>query len=81
MLVISLMALLAAGTLRNPFLQIVAVNCFIPGAVLFILSDAALAMNKFLLRQPRIDILVMLTYGAAQYCLVSGFIKLRSAEV
>jgi uncharacterized membrane protein YhhN len=73
MCIISCMAVLATGTLDISSVKKTAANCFVPGAFLFVLSDALLAMNKFLWHQSFADVFVMLTYGAAQYCLVKGF--------
>ena len=75
MVIISCMAILAANTESAPSLKKIALQCFIPGAALFVLSDAILAMNKFLFHQPMLDIAVMLSYGGAQYFLVSGFVQ------
>jgi uncharacterized membrane protein YhhN len=74
MSIISCMAVLATGTFDKPSIKKIAANWFIPGAFLFVLSDALLAMNKFLWHQTVADVFVMLTYGAAQYCLVKGFV-------
>ncbi len=73
MTIISIMAILAANTAANTGLREVALRFFIPGAALFVASDAILAMNKFLVHQPLLDIVVMATYGGAQYFLVKGF--------
>jgi uncharacterized membrane protein YhhN len=78
MCIISCMAVLATGTMDTDSLKKTAAVCFIPGAFLFVVSDALLAMNKFLWHQSFADILVMLTYGAAQYCLVQGFVKTQT---
>ncbi|MDB5209829.1 MAG: lysoplasmalogenase [Sediminibacterium sp.] len=76
MFIISLMAVLATRSANNISIRDIAMRCFIPGAALFVLSDTTLAMNKFLLHEPLVDMAVMLTYGAAQYCLVRGFAKI-----
>ncbi len=76
MCIISTMAVLAAGTARNALLQKTAWQCLIPGAVLFVVSDALLALNKFAWHLPLVDIPVMLTYGLAQYFLVRGFVRI-----
>tara|TARA_R110002050_G_scaffold193214_1_gene328108 strand:+ start:8790 stop:9461 length:672 start_codon:yes stop_codon:yes gene_type:complete len=44
------------------------------GAVLFILSDSILAINKFLITVPGSHILVMGTYATAQYLIVRGLL-------
>lgn len=50
---------------------------FILGASLFVLSDSLLAINKFYQPLAFAATLVMLTYCAAQYFIVLGFIKRR----
>ncbi len=75
MIIISSMAILATNTVNASLLKKIALQCFIPGAALFVFSDGILAMNKFLYHQPMLDIAVMLTYGAAQYFLISGFTR------
>jgi uncharacterized membrane protein YhhN len=48
---------------------------FITGAILFVLSDSLLAINKFYQPVPLAGIWIMLTYCAAQYFILRGFIK------
>lgn len=51
------------------------------GAVLFIISDSLLAINKFYQSFEMAGILIMLTYGLAQFFIVSGAIRYtRSAN-
>jgi uncharacterized membrane protein YhhN len=45
------------------------------GALLFMVSDSLLAVNKFLSTFPFSGIAVMITYCAAQYLIVEGLIK------
>lgn len=52
-----------------------ALDGFIPGAILFVLSDFILAANMFYFKEPFIGIAVMATYCGAQYYLARGFIK------
>jgi uncharacterized membrane protein YhhN len=47
------------------------------GAILFMLSDSLLAMNKFYSPIPYGGFLVMLTYSAAQFLIVKGIIRHR----
>ncbi|MEO6550346.1 MAG: lysoplasmalogenase [Ferruginibacter sp.] len=50
-------------------------NCYyVAGALLFVLSDSLLAINKFFEPIPLAGIWVMLSYCAAQFLIVSGFI-------
>jgi uncharacterized membrane protein YhhN len=48
---------------------------YVSGAALFILSDSLLAVNKFYQAFYLAPVLIMLTYCAAQYFIVTGFIK------
>ena len=73
MVIICCMAVFAANTFNHPVLKHLATRYFIPGAGLFVLSDALLALNKFYYHQPTLDLAVMLTYGLAQWLLVIGF--------
>jgi len=51
------------------------------GALLFVISDSLLAINKFYSSFPAADILVMLTYGLAQLSIISGAISyIKAAE-
>jgi len=45
------------------------------GALLFVLSDSVLAMNKFYKPFKEADIIIMITYGIAQLSIVQGAIK------
>jgi uncharacterized membrane protein YhhN len=48
---------------------------FVTGALLFVVSDSLLAVNKFLNPFPLAGIFIMLTYCAAQFFIVMGFIS------
>jgi uncharacterized membrane protein YhhN len=69
------MAILASNLADSIKYSYAAIHYFIPGAVLFVLSDGLLAINKFNLQDPSMDIFVMLTYGLAQLYLVMGYYK------
>jgi uncharacterized membrane protein YhhN len=45
------------------------------GAMLFVISDGLIAINKFAFEIPAERILVMSTYIAAQYLIVQGLLK------
>jgi uncharacterized membrane protein YhhN len=45
------------------------------GALLFVLSDSALAVNKFYEPVAGAGVMVMLTYGVAQWCITEGSIR------
>lgn len=69
--VISLMLIAALN--RKGIAQNDSVNWVIYGAILFVLSDSILAINKFHTSFELANTLVMATYGAAQYLLMLGF--------
>lgn len=67
MLLCSLHIYLKANKPANTF--------FVLGALLFVLSDSLLAINKFYQPFAFAGVCIMLTYCAAQYFIVTGFIK------
>ncbi|MEN9299888.1 MAG: hypothetical protein RLZZ429_2201 [Bacteroidota bacterium] len=75
MLFISLMAALAIHTRTNVKIQTLSLYTFIPGALLFVVSDSLLAVNMFKTQHIVVEVLVMLTYGLAQFFITRGFQK------
>lgn len=75
MVVIAIMAATAANLLGNKLLKVLASTFFVPGAALFVLSDAVLAANHFLYKEPFLGVVVMMSYGYAQCLLVQGFTR------
>ncbi|WP_411894409.1 lysoplasmalogenase [Winogradskyella sp. A2] len=61
---------------KNMVPQISYVLVFV-GAILFLVSDSALAINKFYAELPLSNIIVMLTYALAQYFIVLGILKIN----
>lgn len=53
---------------------------YVSGAALFVLSDSLLALNKFYQPFAFAGVFIMLTYCAAQYCIVTAFIKQLSYD-
>ncbi len=80
MLFISMMASLAVHTTTNIQYKKFALQTFVPGALLFVTSDALLAANKFYAHLPVLDLAVMLTYAGAQYFLTKGFISIKKVS-
>lgn len=69
MLYISVIAAMGiAASFHAPFNILLVI-----GAIIFMLSDATIAINKFLQPVPQRDFVVMTTYYAAQLLLVLGF--------
>jgi uncharacterized membrane protein YhhN len=75
MAVLSLMLVAACNILDSKKSKSLAFQYFIPGAVLFIVSDSLLGLNKFIWAEQIVGIPVILTYGYAQQLIVHGFIK------
>ena len=48
---------------------------YVLGALAFVLSDSLLAINKFYQPFALAEVLIMLTYCTAQYCIVRGFME------
>lgn len=53
---------------------------FVAGALLFVLSDSLLATNKFYEPLPFAGTWIMLTYCAAQYFIVRGFMGMKNMD-
>ena len=70
-------ALMAIHIANYKPIKIIANNFWIPGMLFFITSDAVLAFNKFdwSINDPieNIGLVIMITYGLAQFLLVKGF--------
>lgn len=54
---------------------------FLSGAILFVLSDSLLAINKFYHPFSYAGILIMLTYCTAQWLIVKAFLQLEEFDV
>ena len=50
------------------------------GAILFVISDGVIAVNKFAFEVPGERILVMSTYIAAQYLIIRGLLEHERAQ-
>ena len=70
-------ALMAIHIANYKPIKIIANNFWIPGMLFFITSDAILAFNKFDWSInspiPHVGLIIMVTYGLAQFLLVKGF--------
>jgi len=73
---IGIMSILAANLYSDRVRKKLALTYFIPGALLFIVSDATLATHQFkYVDEQFLDVIVMLTYGYAQCFMAQGFTK------
>jgi uncharacterized membrane protein YhhN len=50
------------------------------GAILFVLSDAMIAINKFVIELPLARILIMATYLVGQGAIITGIIKKQKSS-
>jgi uncharacterized membrane protein YhhN len=77
MITISLMSVMAANMLGTVSRKYNAINFFLPGAVLFIISDGTLSVQKFVFPdEPFLSVIVMISYGYAQSLIADGFSKI-----
>ncbi|MFL9482745.1 lysoplasmalogenase [Chitinophagaceae bacterium LWZ2-11] len=76
MVFIGIMAVLAANTLSSSGRKSLALGHFLPGAILFVISDSVLAIDKFRFNEPFLSVVVMLSYGYAQCLLMEGYTKM-----
>jgi uncharacterized membrane protein YhhN len=73
--ILSFMCITAINVVHFRVAKTLALDAFIPGAVLFFLSDFILAANMFYVKEAFLGIAVMATYCGAQYYLARGFVK------
>ena len=72
---IVILAMVATAFLRKRHENTNSYNLVFVGAVLFMISDSILALNKFYQPLPFSNISIMLTYALAQYLIVFGILK------
>jgi len=79
MAAICIMTSTAANLIGDKKLKNLGLYYFLPGAILFVISDSVLAANMFLYKDTILNIVVMLSYGYAQCIFVQGFTKYLKA--
>lgn len=72
-IIITFMAIMAVN--RYGKVNIFSYKLIVYGALFFLLSDSALAVNKFALPIPQAGVLIMATYMIAQYLIVYGTVE------
>ncbi len=72
---IVILVMVAIAFLRKRHEATNSYNLVFAGAVLFMISDSILALNKFYQPIPLSNISIMLTYALAQYLIVLGILK------
>jgi uncharacterized membrane protein YhhN len=70
--VLSIMALSGIGTLFRPGWNLLPAALVAMGAVLFLISDAFIAYNRFVKPTTYQNLVVMITYHAAQFLITTG---------
>jgi uncharacterized membrane protein YhhN len=73
MLAILIMAI--SGSLRKNNVSNISYNLVISGALLFMISDSFIAINRFYTSVPSEHLIIMSTYSLAQYCIVMGVLR------
>lgn len=73
--IIGFMLLTALNTFNNKRLRHLALIYFIPGALLFVISDSLLAVNKFMYPFQYAGIAIMITYGGAIFLFAYGAMR------
>ena len=72
---IVILSMSTSAYLRQKLNNTISYNWVFIGAILFMLSDSILALDKFYQPLPLSSISIMLTYALAQYCIVIGILK------
>jgi len=72
---VCILMMLSAAILRKALTTNDSYQWAMIGAVLFVLSDSSIAINKFVMELPLSHFLIMSTYIAAQYLIVKGILK------
>ncbi len=76
MIAISITTITAVNVAGNEKYREAAVRYLIPAAVIFVIENLLVALNKFHYNRDKdLFILVMITYGLAQYLFVKGILK------
>lgn len=76
MIAIAITTVTAVNVAGNEKYREAARKYFIPAAIIFILENSLVALNKFHWNRDKdVFVVVMLTYGSAQYLFVKGILK------
>jgi uncharacterized membrane protein YhhN len=73
--ILVILAMVVSAFLRKRLGNINSYNLVFAGAILFMISDSLLALNKFSTPLPFSEISIMLTYASAQYLIVLGILN------
>jgi uncharacterized membrane protein YhhN len=72
---IVILTMLSAAINRKEKVNLLSYRMVLTGAILFVISDSAIAVSRFSYKFDSSGILIMSTYILAQYLIVTGYIK------
>lgn len=75
--ILVILTMVVTAWLRKGLVPKLSHNLVFIGALLFMISDSVLALNKFYQALPYAHIIIMSTYALAQYCIVMGVLRQR----
>ena len=70
-----ILGMATTASMRKGIVNSSSYNWVFIGALLFMISDSILALDKFYQPQPLSSYSIMITYAFAQYCIVHGILK------
>lgn len=73
--VFAILSMAITASLRKGKVSPFSYNLVLIGALLFLISDSFVAINKFYSDIPSEHLIIMSTYSIAQYCIVMGVLK------
>ena len=73
--VIAILTMAITASLRKENGSSLSYNLVLVGALLFVISDSFIALNKFYITITNEHLIIMSTYALAQYCIVMGILK------
>lgn len=76
--ILVILTMTIAASLRKGIVSNLSYNLVLIGALLFIVSDSFIAVNKFYNEIESSHLLIMSTYALAQYCIVMGILKQKT---
>ena len=72
---LTILAMLLFAFNRNELTSLKSFRYVLAGALLFVISDSLIGINKFIFEIPKASFLIMLTYIPAQYLITSGILE------
>ncbi|HKK42697.1 MAG TPA: lysoplasmalogenase [Bacteroidales bacterium] len=70
-----ILTMLTGAINRYHKVSIISYLLVLSGAILFVLSDSMIAINKFAIAIPSARIFIMITYVTAQYLIITGYLR------